>query len=85
MSILFAFFAIMPTNPLRMRKYSPLITKCVKLKIIDALFMLTLITLTEPSHPQKVYEMNCILIIDIQSCVSEYYHLHSGALLPLDV
>jgi len=29
--------------------------------------------------------MSCILIINIQHCVSEYYHLHLGCLLPLNL
>jgi len=71
----------MPTDQWRMWQWSPLIAECVRLKIVDALLTLPFITLTQPSYTHYMYATNCILIIDIQHCISEYYHLHPGSLL----
>jgi len=63
---------------------SPLIVECVRAKIVDALLTLTLITSKQPSYTEYLDPMNSILIIDIQFCVSKYYHLHPGTLWPLN-
>jgi len=62
---------------------SPLIAKCVRLKIVDTLLTLTLITSKQPVYTQSLYATNHIQIIDIQYCVCKYYRLHPGVLLPL--
>ena len=63
---------------------SPGIAECVRLKIVDALLTLTMISSTQPSYSQKLCATNRIWIFNIQHCVSEYYHLYQGALLPLN-
>jgi len=68
----------------RMWQCSLLIAECVRLKIVDALLTLTLLTSKQPSYIQWLYAINRLFIIDIQYCVCGYYHLHPGSLLPLN-
>jgi len=81
----FAFFNITLTNKLTIGLCSLLIAECVRLRIINALLTLTSITSKQRSYTQLLYATNRILIIDIHHWVSEYYHLHPGALLPPNV
>ena len=54
---------------------------CVRVNSVDTLFTLTLLTSKQSWFTQYVYVTNLILIIVFQYCVSEYNHLHPGALL----
>ena len=68
----------------RMWQGSPLIADCVRVKIVDALLTLTLITFKQMSDTQKLYTMNRIHIIEIHHCVLKYYRMHQEAWLPLN-
>jgi len=83
-SVSFASFAITPPSILRMWQCSSLSAECVRLKIVDALLMLTVITSKQPSYTQYLYAKNGILIIDIQYWICKYYHFHPGASLTLN-
>jgi len=69
----------------RMWQCSPLIAKCLRLKIVEALLTLTLHTSIQWSYSQWMYARNCTVIIDNQYWVVLYYPLHPVALWPLNV
>jgi len=77
-------FGITPPNTYRMWQCSILTAECVRLKIADTLLTLSLITSIQTSYTHGSYVMKRILIIDIQQCVWEYYHLHPAALIRLN-
>jgi len=78
-----AFFSITLINKFITWQCSPMLTECVRQKIIDALLTLTLITSKQLSYTQELYTTDSILFIDIWYCNSEYYHLLPGYMLRL--
>jgi len=66
--------------------YSSLIVEWERLKIVDA--PLTIIfgwaNNKQPSYSQSLYATNCIHVVHIQYCISNYFCLHPEAFWPLD-
>jgi hypothetical protein len=83
-SVSYDLFTLLPINTLRTWQCRLLIAGCVTLKISATLLTLTVIKLKHPSYNPSVHTTNCVLIMCIQYCFSEYYYLHAEALLPLN-
>jgi len=60
------------------------IAESLRLKIVDTRLTLRLMISKQPLYTQHLDPMNCILILEIQHCISTHYLLHPEALWPLD-